>query len=104
MRISLPFDAPACPRPRLAGGGGEGSRRAVGARGWEVGTRGGLREARPRGFDRSLGFGIWKTPWGWFRISAGIKERGCVGFHSDNDNPKFTAILDATGGSESEKK
>ena len=51
-------------------------------------------------------FGIWNLEFGiWnFHISAGIKERGCVGFHSDNDNPKFTAILDATGGSESEKK
>ena len=73
--------------------------RAVGARGWELAA-----DCARRGFDRSLGFGIWKTPWGWFSISAGIKERGCVGFHSDNDNPKFTAILDATGGSESEKK
>ena len=85
----------------LESGGGRGSGRlgrarsgfSTRGRGWRVaaagfaprrwgarvGTRGGLREARPRGFDRSLGFGIWKTPWGWFRISAGIKERGCVG-------------------------
>jgi len=100
--ISLPFDAFACPRPLLAGGGCEGSRRAVGARGWEL-----VADSARRGREGLIGalvleFG--KLRGVGFAYLRGSKSVAALGFHSDNDNPKFAAILDATGGSQSEKK